>query len=214
MTTERRAEIEAPKRRTKSVRRATAEDAPTLARSLARAFHDDPVSEWWLPDEASRMRRSRRAFETVFLKGICLPLGETYTTEDRVGAALWTPPGKWKLGFADNLRLLPRMAASFGRNLPRVMRSLGHMEAKHPHEPHYYLFIVGVEPGSQGNGAGSTLVRPVLERCDAEKAPAYLEATSPRNLALYARNGFEVVEEMRLPGGGPPVWRMWREPGA
>lgn len=210
MTAEKQRMADDTERRT-TVRKATAGDVAGIAESLAKAFRDDPVTEWWLPDKSSRMRR---VFEEIFLKRICLPHDETYTTEDLAGGALWMPPGEWQLGFADNLRLLPHMAAAFARGLPRVMRSLGHMDAKHPHEPHYYLFIVGVEPEWQGKGIGSTLMRPVLDRCDRERLPAYLEATTPRNRELYRRIGFEVAEETRLPGGGPPLWRMWREPGA
>jgi hypothetical protein len=61
-------------------------------------------------------------------------------------------------------------------------------------------------------GFGAALLRPMLERCDADGVPAYLEATSPRNRALYERHGFEVTEELKLPAGGPPIWLMWREP--
>jgi hypothetical protein len=46
-------------------------------------------------------------------------------------------------------------------------------------------------------------MQPVLERCDREMIPAYLEASASRNRALYARNGFEVVEEVQLPVGAP-----------
>jgi hypothetical protein len=28
------------------------------------------------------------------------------------------------------------------------------------------------------------------------------------------RHGFVVLDEMRMPGDGPPLWRMWREPAA
>ncbi|MGH3090130.1 MAG: GNAT family N-acetyltransferase [Rubrobacteraceae bacterium] len=212
MTAEKQRIADDTERRT-TVRKATAGDVAGISESLAKAFRDDPVTEWWLPDKSSRMRRARRVFEEIFLKRICLPHDETYTTGELVGGALWMPPEKWHLGFLDNLRLLPHMAAAFGRRLPRVMRSLGHMDAKHPHEPHYYLFIVGVEPEWQGRGIGSALMRPVLDRCDRERLPAYLEATTPRNRELYRRDGFEVVEEIELPGGGPPLWRMWREPG-
>ncbi len=69
-----------------------------------------------------------------------------------------------------------------------------------------------MQPDDQGRGIGSALLRPVLTRCDREGVPAYLEASSERNRALYARHGFEVVERIELPGGGPPMWRMWREP--
>jgi hypothetical protein len=42
--------------------------------------------------------------------------------------------------------------------------------------------------------------------------PAYLNAGSARSRDLYARHGFEVMEQFELPDGGPPLWRMWREP--
>ncbi len=95
--------------------------------------------------------------------------------------------------------------------MPRILRVLAFLDTKHPHEPHYYLPFLGVEPASQGRGIGSALMRPILERCDREGMPAYLEASSERNRALYERHGFELIEEVRLPGGGPPMWRMWRE---
>ena len=42
--------------------------------------------------------------------------------------------------------------------------------------------------------------------------PAYHEATSPRNRALYERHGYVNQGEFQLPAGGPTLWRMWRDP--
>ena len=52
------------------VRRAQMQDAPGLARTLARAFADDPVSVWFLPRQEDRAARLRRAYEQVFLRRI------------------------------------------------------------------------------------------------------------------------------------------------
>jgi hypothetical protein len=42
-------------------------------------------------------------------------------------------------------------------------------------------------------------MRPVLEVCDRDWIPAYLEATSEDNSRLYLRNGFEEVGGIELP---------------
>ena len=194
-----------------TIRKADAGDVPRLARALARAFQDDPVFRWMVPDDGQRATTSERGF-SLYLRKVYLPHDECYTTDDVVGGALWEPPGTWKLGPLAQLRLLPGMVAAMGRHLPQVLRAISTLEAGHPGEPHYYLPFVGVEPGRQGRGIGTALMRPILERCDREGVPAYLEATTPRNRACYLRQGFEVTEEFRFPKDGPPSWRMWRKP--
>jgi GNAT superfamily N-acetyltransferase len=194
-----------------AVRKATVEDIPRLAEALARAFDSDPPMRWFLPDAATRVERTRRLFD-VMLRRVHLGRDYCYTTEDVVGGALWVPPGTWRLGVVDQVVLLPGMLRVFGRGLARAQRGLTMMESGHPTVPHYYLDSLGVEPEWQGRGVGSALMQPVLARCDAERVPAYLNAGSARSRDLYSRHGFRVTEEFRLPEGGPPLWRMWREP--
>jgi GNAT superfamily N-acetyltransferase len=194
------------------VRKATAADTRQLAAAMARAFYDDPVmGRWLLPDESRRLERLERGFE-FYIRRVYLRHEQCYTTGRLVGGALWLPPGRWKLGALEQLRLLPGMARAVRLTLPRLLRFLSFLEAHHPHEPHFYLPLVGVEPVAQGRGMGSALLAPVLERCDREGLPAYLEASSERSRALYLRYGFEVIEEVNLPDDGPPEWLMWREP--
>jgi GNAT superfamily N-acetyltransferase len=195
------------------VRKATADDVPRLARALARAFDEDPVFEWMIPDNSERFRRSERAF-AFWLRKLYLPHDQCYTTDGVVGGALWLPPDQWHLGPLAQLRLLPGMLGAMGSRLPQVMRAINTIESNHPREPHHYLPFVGVEPASQGRGIGTALMKPVIDRCDQEALPAYLEATTARNRACYFRQGFEVTEEIHFPKGGPPSWRMWREPAA
>jgi GNAT superfamily N-acetyltransferase len=86
------------------------------------------------------------------------------------------------------------------------------MEERHLREPHFYVRTVGVRSGLQGQGVGSALMRPTLERADSAGLPAYIEASSQRSAALYERLGFVHLDVLELPGGGPPVWLMRRPP--
>ena len=194
------------------VRKATDDDVLALAGALARAFFDDPVLEWMVPDARRRERTGPLGFET-WLRKMYLPKGEVYTDERRAAGALWAPPGAWKLPPAQQLRLLPRMVRIFGaRRLPMIMSGLTAIEKQHPDDrPHWYLAVLGTDPEHQGRGIGSAVMQPVLERCDADGVPAYLESSKERNVPYYRRHGFEVTAEFELPEG-PPLWGMWREP--
>ena len=85
----------------------------------------------------------------------------------------------------------------------------GAIKQRWPKEPHWYLAILSVSPESQGKGHGGALLRPGLERADAEGLPAYLETQRERNLGFYERHGFELVEKLMI-DGELPVWLMYR----
>ncbi|MEP6870799.1 MAG: GNAT family N-acetyltransferase [Anaerolineaceae bacterium] len=194
------------------VRKVTAADATRLTAVLARSFDDDPVANWFVAQDKSRARRIYD-FMDVSLTKMTLPHGECYTTPDLQGGALWTPPGKWKLGMLQQLMLIPAMVKSTTwKRIPKVMSGISALEKRHPHEPHYYLMVLGTEPNLQGRGIGGQLMAPVLARCDQERVPAYLESSKEKNLPLYERNGFKVTEEFLIPDGGPKLWLMWRDP--
>jgi GNAT superfamily N-acetyltransferase len=190
---------------------ATAADDGALAESLADAFFDDPVMAWILTDEASRRRRLSRLFG-VQLRVHYLRLATVWTTTDRAAAALWAPPGQAVMAPTTVLRALPDLVGSLGRHTLRALRTLHHVESLHPKEPHWYLGVLGTRTVDQGRGLGSAVLGPVLQRCDREAVPAYLESSKFENIAFYRRHGFEQTGEIPLPFGGPTIWPMWRDP--
>ena len=97
-----------------------------------------------------------------------------------------------------------------GIDAPRLFAVDEVMAEHHPHTPCFYLQLVGVDPDWQGHGIGWRCCA-VLDRCDREGVPAYLEATSPHNRRLYERHGFHTQTTLQIPGG-PPMRGMWREP--
>jgi ribosomal protein S18 acetylase RimI-like enzyme len=191
------------------VRTATRDDAAALSRTLASAFDDDPVFRWCLPDARARDRHLATWFRVVV--DALLDHEETYCTGDAAGAALWVPADVPPLTEDQGARL-GAVTADFGdAALARTAALSGLMEARHPHAPHLYLWFAGVHASRQGRGYGGRLLQSRLGRADEQGLPAYLEATSERNRALYERHGFEVTGELSVEGS-PTMWQMWRDP--
>lgn len=191
------------------VRKSAAHDLTTMGGVLAAAFHDDPVISWMVPDEGRR--RAGLAGIMGLFAGRYQAHGENHLNDTGTGAAVWAPPA---VAFTpeDDERFGADLAAVAGADIARVGELGELLDGHHPHDPHhYYLMLLGVRPDHQGTGIGSALLRAVLDRADREDAPAYLEATSPRNRALYERHGFEVTDELRT-SDCPPLWAMWRRP--
>jgi ribosomal protein S18 acetylase RimI-like enzyme len=194
------------------LRKATAEDVPVLSRVLARAFADDPFYQWMMRRDRKRETYAHLFHETA-LRRISLPEDEVYTTTALHGAALWAPPGAWKMGLWQELALFPQIVRCTGASrILQVLSGTNRILAHHPRAPHYYLFILGVDPSAQGRGVGRALLRPILERCDRERQPAYLETTKESNIAFYQACGFKVTGEITVPYDGPKIWFMWRDP--
>jgi GNAT superfamily N-acetyltransferase len=179
--------------------------------SLALAFADDPVMAWVFGDGEAKVVRGCRKLFTVDGKRH-LRHDVVLTADDFAGASYWDPPNRWKNGWRDALQLVPTMTFAVGPRIPRALRGFAKIEAVHDKFPaHYYLSLLGTRPERQGEGVGSALVQPVLDRCDREGVGAFLESSKEANIPFYERHGFRVQEVIDLPSG-PSLWAMWRDP--
>jgi ribosomal protein S18 acetylase RimI-like enzyme len=183
-----------------------------MAVALGRAFADDPIFEYLLPGVPLEARARRTYPFFVADTRIRVRSASAWTTPEHTGAALWAQPGKWRTTLADSLRLAwPILRGSRGRALTRLS-ALSAIEKVHPRQPHWYLAVLGTDPDHQGKGVGGALLGPVLDRCDADDIPAYLDTSKASNIGYYERFGFTVEQELALGKGAPTVWTMWREP--
>jgi GNAT superfamily N-acetyltransferase len=190
------------------VRVGTAPDLEGITGALVKAFHDDPVM---LHIFRKGPAKKLRVFFTSDAKR-ALTKGALYTTAggSPEGGAIWMAPGQWKIGGLELLGQLP-MLWRIGMDTPRSLALLTQIEKLHPEEPHWYLGVLGTAPEHQGKGVGSALIRPILEKCDEEGIPAYLESSKESNIPFYERHGFKVTREIKVKNG-PTVWPMWRDP--
>jgi GNAT superfamily N-acetyltransferase len=192
------------------IRKAAATQARLVAVPLAQAFFDDPVFSWITPDEARRRQMLPPVFE-LFAETM-LVHDESYLAGD-AGSAIWVAPDQPPVPNEQADAFAERLAALAGPDSDRFFEAMELVDSHHPHGNYYFLQFLGVVPDRQGQGVGSALLAHTLERCDREGIPAYLDATSRRNKALYERHGFRAIGDY-APAGGPTLWQMWREPEA
>ena len=189
-------------------------DLAATSATLARAFDDDPVMAWIFPDEQMRRRRLPPFF-AVTMRGTGLRYEGTEVVTCRravLGGAIWLPPGTWLPSAWQQIAHCPDTLRRCGSRFAVAGETYGAMMRCHPRQPHWYLSGIGTDPPLQGTGVGGELMRSRLARCDADRLPAYLESSKESNVPFYERHGFKVTSELTIPGGGPTLWLMWRDP--
>ena len=190
---------------TPAVRAGAAAEIDAVSGIITLAFSADPMARWSLPRPDTYLA----VMPAVVLAfgGRAFEQQTAYVADEGRGAALWLPPGVEPDG--ETLTdLMQRHAPA--DVLPDLMGVFEQMGRYHPVEPHWYLPLIGVDPACQGQGHGSALMRHALEQCDAQRLPAYLESSNPRNVPLYLRHGFEIMGSIQV-GSSPPLTPMLRK---
>lgn len=193
-------------------RRATPNDTAALSRLFAAAFLADPVFAWIARTGPQRAQGIARFFHWV-LEVRAIPFGEVWMAADASVCAAWLPPDAPASpgGLLEQIKLFPMFLQLCG--VSRMLRGQAMadaMENNHPHARHFYLAFIAVAPRHQGLGLGSTMMETNLARIDAERLPAYLENSNPKNTRLYERSGF-LAQKNIAPKQAPPLIAMWRD---
>ena len=189
---------------TYKVRVADVSETDTVLNTLMLAFATDPPVRWLMstPDE---YLAGFKGFAGG-MGGPGMAAGTGYLADDGAAAALWLPPGVTSDSEAMVAAITPFLTEETGVVVGQVSEAMAHY---HPHEPHWYLAMIGVDPARQGLGLGSAILKETLQRCDADGVMAYLESSNPKNVPLYERFGFEVMGVVQ-PGDFPPIYPMLR----
>ena len=138
--------------------------------------------------------------------------GEVWTTDALSGACIFFAPGRWQVSMWQELKAAWRIARATSMATTLDIRRVFHLlEDAQPRQSHCYLLAIGVTASQRNRGLGAALMRPMLDRCQEEQAPAYLENTDPNNKRFYERFGFQLTRSLSLPNGTPPIDLMWRE---
>lgn len=193
------------------MRKALPEDWPKVAHLLTAAFlHNRSVN--WIIKKGGQKEKQIKGLTEYALEESSRANG-AWITEDEKGALLFTRPnqksGKGLAAMLSSLKLALSVIGLF--RLPQVLRREKYVKNKHPKEDFIYLWFIGVDPGYQGHGVGSTILLELLALADLENLPVYLETSTPENLHFYKKHHFKVYHEWQDPKAGFPVWFLKRE---
>jgi GNAT superfamily N-acetyltransferase len=173
---------------------------------LTLAFSSDAATRWAWPDP-HRFLEVFPSFARA-MGGAAFAHGTADYLPDYVGAALWFPPSVRP----DEEALIDLTQRTVDDSRHEQMFGLFEQMGKfHPHEPHWYLPLIGVDPAHQNKGHGASLMQLRLDACDRDGLPAYLESSDPRNIPFYERLGFKVLGKIQA-GSSPTITPMVRRP--
>jgi GNAT superfamily N-acetyltransferase len=181
---------------------------------IARAFVEETVMKWVLPDSSTRLAKLETSMAAWCRYGQLFAAAYV-TAEPVVGTAVWLPPDQpdstpEREEVAGYGRIVERWSDDELRRLTLLGDTLGGLRLRIMASAHWYLWVIGVDPLWQGNGIGSALLQPVFEQADRFGHPCYLETHTERNVRFYQRHGFAVVGETDIPEDGPHFWLMAR----
>ena len=130
---------EAAERRSKEfgviqARSARKADIHELSHVLSRAFYDDPLTMWMLPDAKSRSAHLPRAFATLTRNHHLAGGGVEVACDGPIvgAAALWDPPNRWQQTPREQLAMAPSLIRAFGFRLALVRGAIELMKSHHP----------------------------------------------------------------------------------
>lgn len=200
------------------VRRARAGDVAAVAAAYVAATADEAVWAWVTAGsaeivEAFRVEHAPRLIERA-------------VAEDEVwiagpGDAVWAVSLWHRVTSVQRYRTEAEESAAMAAAAPgvRPLARLATLTAlvadHHPREfPHRYLQSIATVPEHRGTGAGGAVIADRLAAATAAGEPVFLEASTERSAALYARLGFTPTgAALALPEDGPVLRPMWFRPG-
>jgi ribosomal protein S18 acetylase RimI-like enzyme len=177
---------------------------------LATAFAQDPITGFLLQPGQDYRERVTQFFSLLMRARVELRMpafvargadgiaGATMgysTVQPEWPAGLteeWARFEKTILGFTERMAIYDEVATKFK-----------------PAAPHYYLGVIGTDPGVQGSGIGTQLLEAFCElsASDPLSSGVYLETAQASNLRFYERAGFAQTGRGNL--GDATLWCLY-----
>jgi hypothetical protein len=167
-----------------------------------------------VPDDSERRSVLPRFLKAII--DISRVHGESYTTADIEGGAVWIKSDQaqtlhrrvWARLRETNFTL----SETSLRRCIRFRTRLEHVRRLLARRPHWYLIALGLDPARERSSIRKALLRPVLYQADVDGYYCYLEILQKKSLSFYKEQGFCIEGCGQISQSGPAFWSMIRAP--
>lgn len=124
---------------------------------------------------------------------------------------MWIPPGssdEWEKHPWSQSRILELSDDEGGR----YQAFWDWVESRIPDEPLWLLDSIAVDPHIQGKGYGRALIELGQSMAASTDCGAILSTGTERNILIYKKCGFHIMDHVDSPNGGPHIWYMRWDP--
>ncbi len=182
---------------------------------LSKAFSQDLIFSYLILDTKQRLKTLNLYFQHVIKYG--LRYGEVYSSPNLEGISIWLPPKnsshtRWKAIKTGALVLPLKVKWKYLTLQNKLYKFTDNLHKKFVPYPHWYLSLIGVGPNHQGKGLGQQLLSANINRIDLECKPIYLETNKEKNVEIFKRFGFHIIQKVIVPGTEIFHWSLLRNP--
>ncbi len=188
----------------------------TASRVIAASFLHYPLMLYAFKEHS----QEKRAARLQHLYNRCVSAASIYggieISPDMQGAVIWLPGKNFTLTLAKEIRsgmaLIPFEIGI--KPTLRLMNHDGESEGwiKKNASPNMgYIWCIGVLPHARGNGNSRILIENSIAKMrDIGLTECWLKTEDPKNVTIYQKLGFSVVNEMKVKSSGITSWAMKR----
>jgi len=184
------------------MRKADKKDKKRVIDILAASFAGNKSVDYIVKQDAKKDKRIRALMEYSF--DWCRLFGEIWMSDDERSCALVLYPHTKRLSLRAawlDLRLVFQVVG-WGR-VKKILDREQKIKKKQPAVKMTYLWFIGVDPATQGKGAGSAMLHDIVTASAKAGLPVHLQTSTEKNIPWYVRRGFEVYDQLEI---GYTIW--------
>jgi len=173
---------------------------PIIINILSESFDDNPSINFVIKQDKHRRQRIRDLMNYCF--EVCQDRGTIFISNDNNACALLLK-SETKINWIKSVKLDLKFAIQCVgvSRIFKVLKRENLINASHPIEDFYHLWLIGVDPTEQGKGKGAAILTEALIHCDKNPRPVYLETSVERNVSWYKQFGFEYKTKLDIGDG-------------